>query len=123
MPGFLQRELAVARQQLLIALRRERSARRLRAEKAGDHAVPAAEECLRLIESRSAEYALALSRYRGGVERVLERARLRSLAGLQGEPAPGLGLGGGVKRRYSFGARRTAARANSAIPAKKVRRG
>jgi hypothetical protein len=71
--AFLRRELAVATRSLMIAFRINRKVTRLRNGNSADAAQPSALECRESIESRTAEYLAALTRYRVALEDVLAR--------------------------------------------------
>ena len=112
--GFLQRELAVAGQQLMIALRLNRRLTGQLTDHPEDGALPSAEECRQLIESRSAKYVSALSRYREALEKAIHR---RTTAG------PRVGARRrNPKRRYAFEVRRPPYSSSLTFPVRKLRR-
>jgi hypothetical protein len=71
--AFLRQELATTSRRLQIALRLNQKFTKLRTEGSPARSFPSARDCLRLIESRTAEYLEVLTRYRTALEHALPR--------------------------------------------------
>jgi hypothetical protein len=71
--AVLRKELSAAARRMMNTLRQTRRWMKIRLENPGDRSIPSVEECRLMIELRSTQYAVLLSRYRASLEKTVRR--------------------------------------------------